>query len=53
MPFSFHTVLQAAVPQFAERNSTGTGFAQQGLPLLYLAVYLAKIIQTRRSVGHR
>ncbi|KAF8487156.1 hypothetical protein DFH94DRAFT_703508 [Russula ochroleuca] len=29
MPFSFHTVLQAAVPQFAERNSTGTGFAQQ------------------------
>jgi hypothetical protein len=30
MPFSFHSVLQAAVPQFAERNSTGTGFAQQG-----------------------
>jgi hypothetical protein len=31
LPHSFHTVLIDAVPQFAERNSTGTGYAQQGL----------------------
>jgi hypothetical protein len=30
MPLSFHTVLQAAVPQFSERNRSGNGYAQQG-----------------------
>jgi ubiquitin carboxyl-terminal hydrolase 14 len=32
MPLAFLTVLREAVPQFAERNRTGTGHAQQGFP---------------------
>ena len=31
LPLSFHTVLIDVVPQFAERNRAGTGYAQQGL----------------------
>ncbi len=31
MPLSFLTVLRGTVPQFAERSSSGNGYAQQGL----------------------
>lgn len=51
MPLSFLTVLRDAVPQFAERNRTGNGYAQQGI-LYCLAIYGANIAQMRRSVGH-
>ena len=54
MPLSFLTVLRTAVPQFAERSRTGNGgFAQQGISsIFHIVIYEAKIIQTRRSVGH-
>ena len=53
LPHSFHTVLIDAVPQFAERNRTGTGYAQQGLASISLVVCEAEMIQTRRSVGRK